>query len=184
MNNFKINNITKNFYSDEWYTSEETVKFMYKLLNVRNSVERESITIMCPYDTENSYFVKVGKEMGFNIIYNIKDFLEKDYEYDYLITNPPFSIKDLVIEKCIKDGKKCCLILPIATLTGVKRHKLYKESNYHLNVFIPTRRVIYYNKDWKRQKGSSFESIFMILDPNIKQSKVIFEYELEKELKL
>lgn len=108
MGNFKVNNITKNFYSDEWYTSEETVKFMYKLLNVRNSVEREreSITIMCPYDTENSYFVKIGKRMGFNVIYNIRDFLEKDYEYDYLITNPPFIIKDLVIEKCIKDGKK------------------------------------------------------------------------------
>lgn len=32
---------------------------------------------MCPYDTENSYFVKVAKEMGFNVIYNIRDFLEK-----------------------------------------------------------------------------------------------------------
>lgn len=139
---------------------------------------------MCPYDTENSYFVKVGKEMGFNVIYDIRDFLEKDYDYDYLITNPPFSIKDLVIEKCIKDKKRCCLILPIATLSGVKRHKLYKENNYHLNVVVPTRRVIYYNKDWKKQKGCSFESIFMLLDPNIKQSKVVFEYELKKELKL
>ena len=49
-----------NIYSDEWYASKETVKFMYKLLNI-NSVERESITILCPFDTENSYFVKVGK---------------------------------------------------------------------------------------------------------------------------
>lgn len=183
MGSFKVNNITNNSYSDEWYTSKETVEFMYKLLNVRNFVERESITIMCPYDTENSYFVKVGKEMGFNVIYNIKDFLEKDYEYDYLITNPPFSIKDLVIGKCIKDRKRCCLVLPIATLSGVKRHKLFKENNYHLNVFIPTRRINYYNKKWEKQKGCNFESIFMILDQNIKRSKVIFEYELEKELK-
>lgn len=34
----KINNITKNFYSDEWFTSKETVEFMYKLLKIR---ERE-----------------------------------------------------------------------------------------------------------------------------------------------
>lgn len=40
MDNFKINNITKNFYSNEWYTSKETVEFMYKLLNI-NSVKRE-----------------------------------------------------------------------------------------------------------------------------------------------
>lgn len=183
MSKFKINNITKNFYSDEWYTSRDTVNFMYNLLNIK-SVGRENITIMCPYDTENSYFVKVAKELGYKVIYNIRDFLDRDYEYDYLITNPPFSIKDLVIEKCIKDGKRCCLILPIGTLSGVKRHKIFKDNNYHINAFIPTRRVVYYNKDWKKQKGSSFESIFMILDPKIKQSKVIFEYELDKELKL
>lgn len=41
MDNFKINNITKNFYSNEWYTNKEVVIFMYKLLNVVNSVERE-----------------------------------------------------------------------------------------------------------------------------------------------
>lgn len=36
----KINNITKNYYSDEWFTSRETVEFMYRLLNI-NSEERE-----------------------------------------------------------------------------------------------------------------------------------------------
>lgn len=36
----KLNNILGNTYSDEWYTSKETVKFMYKLLNIKN-FERE-----------------------------------------------------------------------------------------------------------------------------------------------
>ena len=36
----KNNNILGNIYSDEWYTSKETVEFMYKLLNIK-SVERE-----------------------------------------------------------------------------------------------------------------------------------------------
>ena len=31
-----------NIYSDEWYTSKETVEFMYKLLNIK-SVERERV---------------------------------------------------------------------------------------------------------------------------------------------
>ena len=30
----KVNNITNNFYSDEWYTEVETVKKMYDLLGV------------------------------------------------------------------------------------------------------------------------------------------------------
>ena len=37
----KINNITKNYYSDEWFTSRETVEFMYKLLNIGER-ERDS----------------------------------------------------------------------------------------------------------------------------------------------
>lgn len=41
MNNFKINNITKNFYSNEWYTSKETVRFIYRLLNINSHRERE-----------------------------------------------------------------------------------------------------------------------------------------------
>lgn len=30
----KVNNITNNFYSDEWYTEIDTVKKMYDLLGV------------------------------------------------------------------------------------------------------------------------------------------------------
>ena len=65
-----------------------------------------------------------------------------------------------------------------------KTKTVHLENNYYLNVFIPTRRINYYNEKWEKQKGSYFESIFMILDPKIKQSKIIFEYELNKELKL
>ena len=39
-------------------------------------------------------------------------------------------------------------------------------------------------RNGKNKKGSNFESIFMVLDLKIKQSKIIFEYELNKELKL
>ena len=41
----KINNITKNYYSDEWFTSRETVEFMYKLLNIRER-ERERVILL------------------------------------------------------------------------------------------------------------------------------------------
>lgn len=57
---------------------------------------------MCPYDSKDSEFVKYGLDRGYKVIYGIQDFLEKDYDYDYLITNPPFSIKDDVIENVLK----------------------------------------------------------------------------------
>ena len=90
----KVNNITNNFYSDEWYTEVETVKKMYDLLGVKGGA-----TVLCPFDTDKSLYVQYGMECGYNVIYNIRDFLDRDvtYEFDFVITNPPFSIKDDVI---------------------------------------------------------------------------------------
>ena len=139
---------------------------------------------MCPFDSKDIEFVKYGLDKGYKIIYGIQDFLEKDYDYDYLITNPPFSIKDDVIKKCIKNGKRSCLVLPISSLSGVRRHSIFKENYIKLNVFIPTRRVSYFNLDGTKKKGSNFESIFMILDKDIIENKIKYEYELNREIKL
>lgn len=162
---------THNIYSDEWYTDRETVEKALRLFPCK-----PTDTIMLPFDTDQSEFVKVLKERGYKIIYNITDFLTSDYTYDYLITNPPFSIKDKVLEKCVKSGKPSTLILPIESLGGVKRHELYKGTN--LKVYIPTRRINYYDEDGQKRKGSSFHSI--ILHVNADTTSIIYEYQ-EKE---
>jgi hypothetical protein len=109
----KINNITNNNYSDEWYTDQNTVDLMYHLFR-----DYTKGVGMFPFDTEKSKFVSTcnGEK-----IHSIQDFLESDYEYDFIITNPPFSIKDKVIEKCVKDAKPTCLILPLDSLGGGKK---------------------------------------------------------------
>ena len=156
-------------------TDKETVNKMIELLN-----PEENSTIMCPYDTDNSEFVIQLKELGHTVIYSIKDFLTNDsYKYDYLITNPPFSIKDEVIEKCLRDGKRTCLVLPIDSLGGVKRSKLFKENDIKLEIYIPTRRINYKDYEGIKRKGSNFHSIFLILDKNNTENKIIFEYQEE-----
>lgn len=172
----KLNNITNNYYSDEWYTDLETVNKMIELLNpLPNS------KIICPFDTEKSYFVKRLKELGHSVIYGIEDFLENHtYEFDYIITNPPFSIKDQVISRCLESRKRTCLVLPVDVLGGVKRHRLYKEYNIKPVIYIPTKRINYYNKNWKKKEGSNFHSIFIVLDVNNKKSEIFFQFE-EKE---
>ena len=65
-----LNNITKNFYSDEWYTDVETVNKMIELLD-----PDPNSRIICPFDTEKSIFVKRLKELGQTVIYNIFDFI-------------------------------------------------------------------------------------------------------------
>ena len=67
------NNITKNIYSDEWYTSRATVESMLDIFpcNPQDGV-------LCPFDSEKSQFVKVLQERGHKVIYGIRDFLERE----------------------------------------------------------------------------------------------------------
>jgi sugar-phospahte nucleotidyltransferase len=171
-----LNNITKNFYSDEWYTDVGTVDKMIELLD-----PDPNSRIICPFDTEKSIFVKRLKELGHTVIYNIFDFIENDaYDFDYIITNPPFSIKNQVISKCLKSNKRACLVLPIDSLGGVKRHSLYREYGIKPLVYIPTKRVNYFDEKWDKKEGSNFHSIFLILDKKNIKSEIIFEFEEEK----
>jgi len=164
----KLSGITGNELSDEWYTSPDTVKLMVKILKPRvHSV------ICCPFDTQKSHFVKVLQELGHTVIHSINDWLTQDYEYDYLITNPPFSIKDQVIEKCLISGKPSVLILPIDSMGGVKRHELYKTYGWP-TIYMPTRRINYISEDEKQTKGNHFHSIVMKLNDH-EQKGLIWE---------
>lgn len=102
--------------SDEWYTPIETVQTM---LNV--FPPKAGDKILLPFDTDKSNFTKiVTRDYDPLAIYGINDFLTKDYEFDYLITNPPYSNKDEIIARCIETGRPCTLVLPIDTLVGYK----------------------------------------------------------------
>jgi hypothetical protein len=163
-----INNITHSNYSDEWYTDQATVdKCLELLAPVIGS------TVMCPFDSEDSLFVKTLLENKYKVIYNINDYLTNNYEYEYLVTNPPFSIKDLVIEKVFQSGKRAVLILPLDSLGGVKRHSLYQKYEYP-HIYIPTRRISYYDQSWKKREGSNFHSVIMTFNHD-EESKVSWE---------
>jgi hypothetical protein len=163
-----INNITHNNYSDEWYTDKSTVDKCLELLNPNSKS-----TIMCPFDSGDSIFVKTLLGLDHKVIYGITDFLYSNYEYDYLVTNPPFSIKDKVIEKVFQSNKRSVLVLPLDSLGGVKRHTLYNKYEYP-HIYIPTRRISYYDKNWKKREGSNFHSVIMVFNHKEKP-EVIWE---------
>lgn len=163
------NNINNGIYSDEWFTDIPTVVKVLKLFPCPKGA-----TVMCPFDSDNSKFVYALRHLGHNVICNITDFLEKDYEFDCIYTNPPFSIKDQVIERCVASGKPCTLIMPMDCLGGVRRHSIYKNTK--TKFFIPTRRISFYDSDGNKRVGAPHHSVFMQL--NADENKVIFEYEL------
>lgn len=105
--------------SDEWYTPVEVVRMMLSAYPPKSGDR-----VLMPFDTDKSNFVKViTQDYDPLAIYGINDFLTKDYKFDYLITNPPYSNKDEVIARCIEIGKPCVLVLPIDALGG------YKDTN-------------------------------------------------------
>ena len=164
----RINNVTGNFYSDEWYTDQQTVELCISLLN-----PKPRSVVLCPYDSEKSLFVKELKERGFVVLYGMQNFLEQQYHADYIMTNPPFSIKDQVIERVFHYKVPSLLLLPIDSLGGVKRHNMYKEHGYP-SVYIPSKRIKYYNDNWQLQNGVGFHSVISLFNTG-QPSQLIWE---------
>jgi len=76
----------------------------------------------------------------------VADFLEYETEkrYDYLITNPPYSLGKEFVEKgltLLKDGGKMAMFLKIQFLEGDKRRELYKQ-NPPKYIYVFTKRML------------------------------------------
>lgn len=112
-------NYVKNGKNDEIYTPDYAVKPLLKYLP-------KKLTIWEPTDFGESNITKVLKKSGFKVISTHKtsfDFLtdEPDFDYDMIITNPPYSIKDEFLARCYNLKKPFCLLLPLTALEGVRR---------------------------------------------------------------
>jgi hypothetical protein len=91
-----------------------------------------------------------------------QDFLEykPDFEFDCIVTNPPFSIKHLFVERCMELGKPWFLLM---ALEAIGTHRIQKLMDYSiarqpdLGLIIPTKRINFKmpNKGWKGA-GSQF----------------------------
>jgi hypothetical protein len=78
-----------------------------------------------------------------NDLYDSKDFFEEQTKYDYIITNPPFSLALEFIQKSKEIAReKFAMLLPLSYLHGQKRYefKIFLDPNYPLiKIFVFTR---------------------------------------------
>lgn len=156
--------------SDEVYTPDYAVKPLLKYLP-------EHSKIWCPFDTNNSEYVKTLSAAGHKIIYTHIDTgqnfftYEPKEEYDYIISNPPFSIKDDILRRLNELNKPYAILLPLPALQGQKRFDYLIDSE----VLIFDKRINFF-KDYKTkeiQKGISFASIYIC--KKFLPEKLIFE---------
>jgi len=90
--------------------------------------------------------VKTLREKGFNATGDRDEFFNptKQYTYDCIVTNPPFSKKDQFLAKCYEIGKPFALLLPITALEGTFRQSLYKK--YGLQILFLKKRIDFTGK--------------------------------------
>lgn len=156
---------------DEFYTPKYVIPPIMKYL-------KPNSTIWCPFDTEESNFVKTFKENNFNVINthlsNNEDFFIIEKECDYIISNPPYSLKNEVFSRLFS------LNIPFAMLVGVvglfeskTRFSMFAHNSFEIMYF--NKRVSYFKNfiDQKPSLNPPFSSVYLC--KNILPKQIIFE---------
>lgn len=87
---------------------------------------------------------------------------------DFIITNPPFDLKDEFLKRCYELQIPFALLLPLTAIGGVARGKLFQKHG--LELLIPDRRINFINDDAK--KACWFHSAWFCW--NVLPEKLIF----------
>ena len=128
-----LNKSMKNV-NDERYTPPILVKPILKYI-------KHGSTIWCPFDTEDSEFVQIIKKAGYKVIYSHielgQDFFEyePDEEYDYIVSNPPFSKKLEVLDRLYKLGKPFAMLMNIECLNYQVIGNFFLDKDLQLLIF-------------------------------------------------
>lgn len=96
--------------------------------------------VWCPFDTEDSYFVKeISKtnKVLFSHINNGQDFYiyEPDDRWDCIISNPPFTNKRYIFERALSFNKPFALIMSNTWLNDAAPKQLFMEKDLQLLMF-------------------------------------------------
>jgi len=158
--------------NDEFYTPRYAIEPILKYIPSGG-------VVWCPFDNENSNFVKMLREQRIEVIATHKesgyDFFEYEPEgYDCIVSNPPYSLKNEVFERLFKLGK------PFAMLVGVvgvfesqRRYHLFKDNDFE--IMYMNKRIAYF-KNYDDQKPSlnpPFSSVY--ITKNMLPNRIVFE---------
>jgi len=122
-------------HSDELYTPESVIDILLPYIS------KDKVIFECAVGS-GKLKSKLENE-GYSVV-SSDNFFNEFPEYDILITNPPYSIKDKFLEEAYKRGKPFALLLPITALEGIKRQELYKKSG--IQILFPKKRTDFNGK--------------------------------------
>jgi len=161
---------------DNLYTPEIAIKPLIKHIefyfgsDIKNN--RDGFTFWECTDFGDSNITKMLREKGWDVtgtdITNGYNFLTCDPpEFDFIVTNPPYSLKDKFLQRCYDLGKPFALLLPLTALEGIKRGNMFRSNG--ISVIVLDKRI-----DFTGKKSNWFNVSWFTwgIRPN---NKIIFE---------
>ena len=111
----------------------------YGVLPIVKYLPKDKI-IWCPFDKEDSEFVKVLTEQGYKVVYshieNGQDFYTYEpKEWDILVSNPPFTNKRQIVERALSFGKPFALIMSNTWLNDSAPKQVFKDKQLQILFF-------------------------------------------------
>ena len=96
--------------------------------------------IWCPFDTEESKFVKVLTSNGFKVVYSHIEKGQDFYDYepnnwDVIVSNPPFTNKRAFFERALSFNKPFALIMANTWLNDAAPKQIFKDKDLQLLMF-------------------------------------------------
>ena len=148
--------------SDEYYTPTYAVEIILPYLKAKRFKY-----IWCPFDKENSEFVKILRKNGFAVhhghIETGQYFFEYEiqpFEADCIVSNPPFSKRNAIFKRLFEIGLPFAMIMNLNGLFDSKaRYELFKNNNFEL--LIPKGRMNFFDESMISQNNPNFQSVYV-----------------------
>ena len=145
-------NYMKNEKNDELYTPDYAIEPLLKYL------PKDKIIWECT-DFGSSNITKLLKQHDYKVISTHKDNFDfltdtPNFDFDMIITNPPYSLKNEFLKKCYQYYKPFCLLLPLTSLEGIERGKMFREKGIDVLVldrrcdFMDNKKSNWFNTSW------------------------------------
>lgn len=129
--------------NDEYITPEYAIYPILKYI-------RPHSKILCPFDLENSSYVKVFRENGHRVKYSHietgKDFFDiKKTSADYIISNPPYSTITDVFKHLFMLDVSFAMLIKFPGIFESKRFYLFRD--YGIEMLVLNKRIKFEDKE-------------------------------------
>ena len=125
---------------------------------------KEFVSLFCKFDYDPATTKEKAEEFGIKNYDTIEtNGLSKEWNYEHIWINPPFTIKHLFLEKAVETFKKyknvIYILVPIEFLTTKRFHRIMKGIGF--DMYLPNGRIKFESGLGKKASSPAFGSVVL-----------------------